>query len=176
MTGRSALQTVLVSDSPCSIEDTRAAWTDADRRARYLLRSDVAVPISADPRVTVRTSEPKSSRRIVVTIGVGDQEGAAARELFRVFEALTMVDVDREEGLIFLGFDVCDGDLYSALLNCGYLEEAARGEARSSWASRLTEAHLLAELVDARALRAATDIRVPEHAPFFVFRVFGDRE
>jgi hypothetical protein len=165
---------VLISNGICSTLQTKVAWTNPDRRRRYLLRADMDLPISADPRVTVRTDAPdESAWRIVVTVQPDDQDGDAQREVLSVFESFELVDVGYLERLTLLGFDVCDRDLYSALLNCGYLDDIHREEAKKKWSSILTENHLLRGLADARALRSETDFRVSAHAPFFVLRVYG---
>lgn len=163
----------LISDERCSTTQTKLAWTNPERRRLYLLRADADVPISADPRVTVRTgASDEDAWRIVVTVQAEDQEGEAKRELTTTFELFEAAGADLLEDLTFLGFDVCDRDRYSALLNCGYVDDAHRREAKKRWGARLTEHHLLGHLDDARSLRSMTDVRVAAHAPFFVLRVY----
>jgi len=70
-----------------------------------------------------------------------------------------------------LGLDVADGWLLSGLSNCGY-DTSERAIFRRDWAGQLNEHHLFESLPIARAFRDATNVRVPEHAPFFVFALF----
>jgi hypothetical protein len=74
----------------------------------------------------------------------------------------------REEGWRLLGYDVSDGGLLSGLSNCGSTDEEA-AEARRRWEAHLNAHHLFDALEPAFDFRRASDARVPEHAPFFVF-------
>jgi len=76
-----------------------------------------------------------------------------------------------ERGWTLLGLDVGDRWLLSGLTNCGY-EPSERTALRSRWGGELNEHHLFDRLAPARAFRDATNVRVPEHAPFFVFALF----
>lgn len=71
----------------------------------------------------------------------------------------------------FVGFDVADSSLCSALSNCGYFpdEQAALADA---WAPKLNDAGLLVNRADADAFRALSDRRIREHAPFFVLALY----
>src|ERR1700733_6448871 len=66
----------------------------------------------------------------------------------------------------FLGFDVADGGFISGLSNCGYDEE--RDGLAAEWARHLNRYHLFDDLQRAFKFRGLTNVRVPEHAPFFV--------
>lgn len=68
-----------------------------------------------------------------------------------------------------IGYDAADASRFSGLNNCGYGEEQAAWRAR--WAGKLNEHGLIADLEDAFAFCAATDRRVREHAPFFVYEL-----
>ena len=74
------------------------------------------------------------------------------------------------DGWSILGFDVADGMHISGLSNCGY-EPSEKAIFRRDWAGALNEHHLFESPVTARAFRDATEARVPEHAPFFVYCV-----
>lgn len=67
-----------------------------------------------------------------------------------------------------LGYDVADSGLISGLSNCGYTG-AEREECRRTWSPGLNRDGLFTRQNDANGFRAATDRRIPEHAPFFVF-------
>jgi hypothetical protein len=74
------------------------------------------------------------------------------------------------EGSICLGFDVADSGFWSGLSNCGY-SEAERVELRPKWQGRINDFGLLKSEQDALEFRDLSDVRVPEHAPFWVYRL-----
>ncbi len=71
---------------------------------------------------------------------------------------------------ICLGFDVADSGFWSGLSNCGY-SEAERAELRPKWHGRINDFGLLKSEQDALEFRDLSDARVPEHAPFWVYRL-----
>jgi hypothetical protein len=71
----------------------------------------------------------------------------------------------------FLGFDIADGGFISGLSNCGY-EDAERDGLAAEWAQYLNRRHLFDDLQRAFQFRELTNARVPEHAPFFVIRLW----
>ena len=73
-------------------------------------------------------------------------------------------------GSILLGFDVADLGLWSGLSNCGYSEEE-RGSLRPEWQCRVNGFGLLISEQDATAFKETSDVRVPEHAPFWTYRL-----
>lgn len=74
------------------------------------------------------------------------------------------------EGSTYLGFDVADAGFLSGLSNCGY-SEAERAELRPKWHDRINDFGLLKSEQDALEFRELSDVRVSEHAPFWVFRL-----
>jgi hypothetical protein len=70
----------------------------------------------------------------------------------------------------FLGFDVADASLISGLCGCGYGSDEA-AEWRASWEMHLNQFGLIDTLDAALRFRSATDERVREHAPFYVFGI-----
>lgn len=74
------------------------------------------------------------------------------------------------EGSTCLGFDVADAGFWSGLSNCGYSEEQ-RAELRPKWHDRINDVGLLKSEQDALEFRELSDVRVSEHAPFWVFRL-----
>jgi hypothetical protein len=74
------------------------------------------------------------------------------------------------EGSTCLGFDVADSGFWSGLSNCGY-SEAERAELRPKWRDRINDFGLLKLEQDALEFRELSDVRVSEHAPFWVFRL-----
>jgi hypothetical protein len=73
---------------------------------------------------------------------------------------------------VFLGYDVTDS-MYSGLVNCGYTEDE-KPILQETWVPRLNEYGLLRNLEDAVEFKEMTNKRVPEHAPFFVYKLFRD--
>lgn len=75
------------------------------------------------------------------------------------------------DGSICLGFDVADAGLWSGLSNCGY-SEAERAELRPKWQRRINDFGLLKSEENALEFRELSDVRVSEHAPFWVYRLW----
>ena len=75
------------------------------------------------------------------------------------------------DGSTLLGYDVADAGRISGLANCGYTDENA-GALKPAWGPRLNSVGLLSTLEDAVAFRQASDERVPEHAPFWVYALW----
>lgn len=76
-----------------------------------------------------------------------------------------------DAGWRHLGYDVADESLLSGLANCGYDRREA-AQLRRTWAPRLNRHGLFDRHDDANAFRASCDDRVPEHKPFWVYRLF----
>lgn len=77
------------------------------------------------------------------------------------------------DGWTLLGFDVADSGFTSGLSNCGY-KAAEKPDWQRTWSHRLNDHGLLKTVDDAEAFAAASDARVPEHAPFFVYAIYAD--
>lgn len=76
------------------------------------------------------------------------------------------------EGWTALGYDVADADFVSALMNCGYDQEERRELSR--FTGVLNEFGLFDDLECAMEFRSISERRVPEHAPFFSYRLSVD--
>ena len=74
-----------------------------------------------------------------------------------------------------LGFDVADGSLLSGLTNCGYSPLEAV-DLRHEWQARLNDHHLFSDAGSALQFKHLSDMRVTEHAPFFVYGIFAVEE
>lgn len=75
-------------------------------------------------------------------------------------------------GADILGFDVATPAPISGLCNCAYdLSEVHR--LRAEWGPKLNVHGLLKSVDDAMRFREMTNKRVPEHAPFYVYKLFG---
>lgn len=71
----------------------------------------------------------------------------------------------------FLGHDVADTALTSALTNCG-LRDDERDALAAAWAPRLNAHGLFDAYADAADYRALSDTRIAAHAPFAVFALY----
>lgn len=163
-------------------------WT-AERRSTYLLRPEVAFPLSVDPNVWARApgdityplpwtpvkdvqkraAALSSEHRVCVAVFAAAAQGHAEEEELRSGTgADTALAVD--PAWTFVGFDVADGTEVSGLSNCGYGDELEL--LRAAWAPRLNDRGLFGVLEDAFAFRKVTDARVPEHAPFTVYGIW----
>jgi hypothetical protein len=74
------------------------------------------------------------------------------------------------EGSVLLGYDVADAGLWSGLSNCGYTEDELN-QIRPEWSKKINDLGLLESEEDAVAFKEISDKRVPEHAPFWVYRL-----
>jgi hypothetical protein len=174
-------------------EEPDPSW-DGARRESYLLRRDVARPLSVDrsvwpssptaddqpspaalPWVSVeevrrRAVEARTARQLqAVTIVIGLVIESADDDALAARQGIE-TDLLVEPGWRFLGFDIADGAI-SGLSNCGYKEDQA-ATLRDAWAPRLNEHGLFDQVGDALAFRAVTDARVREHAPFAVYAIW----
>jgi hypothetical protein len=71
-----------------------------------------------------------------------------------------------------LGYDVCDLWGLSGLSNCGYDASELAG-LRQTWASQLNDRHLFSNLDVGEAFSRLSNVRAPEHAPFFVYGIWS---
>jgi hypothetical protein len=158
------------------------SWT-ADRRARHLLRRDVASVRSVDPMVWERPSGlpappvpeglwPTLADLLAAAHGL-DHAGAVAVRITSLDEDDAGPPESPEEAGRYdlLGYDVADYDLLGGLTNCGYTSEEAESLA-PVWVPLLNEWHLFGKPEDAAAYAAVTAQRVPEHAPFFGYGMY----
>ena len=109
----------------------------------------------------------ESSWRIVMITALTEQAIPLDHAwMFAVEEPAQTVDADDEWE--FLGYDIADASMTSALMNCGFQPDE-RSDLRRGWADKLNTHGLFPSLDDARAFRSLSDTRITEHAPFFVF-------
>ncbi len=171
-----------------------------ERRDIYLLRKDVEIPKSVDGDVwhmskTInsilkkesleknwdfnlimdlngliekfqKANEPNSSLIAISVISNSlDAPMASAERIvspLKKMEHFALFD--------FLGYDVADEWQTSGLMNCGYLPEEI--EELQKFAPKLNEHHLFAFVDDAISFKSVSDVRVPEHAPFYVYGLY----
>src|SRR5262245_3300046 len=153
-------------------------WND-ERRYDYLLREDVAKPLSADTCVwpSVLLGEQRSiliatqSRTLLEGIHMehlaqGREESWCVLIASHVSPSSQFEPVDS----CLLGYDVVDAWLLSGLSNCMYSAEEKK--ALSHWKHQLNAHHLFQLQTSAEEFVNATNKRVPEHAPFNVAGVW----
>jgi len=138
----------------------------ADRRERHLLDPACANPLSVDKRVWPSAANATDSVEVLLTACADD---AVSVQRFLGEPCVEVYDGD--PAWVPVGYDVCDATLLSGLLNCGYGGPDERLEALR-WLPFLNQQHLFRTSGEAASFAAATDQRVPEHAPFHVFRLY----
>lgn len=174
-------------------------WTK-QRVETYLVKADVRRPLSADPSVW-RTAFPeacnsewrgvldhwsdmKAMRQAARSLGVAGSTVAVAL-VWETLDSRQQVDwasqwleqtspAELGDEWALLGYDVADRWLTSGLSNCGYSAAEHLGWVRL-WRDKINENHLFPEATDALAFAEATSVRVPEHAPFFVWALLACR-
>ena len=178
------------------------SWSP-ERREIYLLRPEVARPLSTDglvwppvsgpptPPVLMRSGIPDlwdnlDELKQSISSWAGDGKGFTLIAIGMVIDlsdaevtafAKDMLDptepASPEESWRFLGYDVSDGALLSGLSNCGFVEGLDDVVLlRSTLGPRLNEYGLFDLLEHAIKFRDFSNIRVPEHAPFFVYGIW----
>lgn len=171
-------------------------WTK-DRRNLFLINQDVFLPKSIDFNVweesihaTVNTSigalpvpawkslqklremidyneTLKEYAQLTIVIYL-DSQGSIAHEM-------DFSEVSDESLGYFLGYDVADEGMVSALSNCSYLDEdKLRAKKDFGWA--INKHGLIGEFEIAEKFVAFSDSRVPEHAPFYVYGLYVDKQ
>ena len=179
--------------------ETSSAWTE-QRKDTFLLRRDVVHPLSTDrlvwPSVSVPNRQPGSWNGLdlwedwqlfreyltdavatcvqrpwaisitLVTGGFTDEE----RETWS--PRLPLKTLSLPEATAFLGYDISDLSLLSALSDCGYIQPNEAQQARERWATQLNNFHLFDDVTKANEFKTFSNLRVPEHAPFYVYGLY----
>jgi hypothetical protein len=173
--------------------DTYAARWTTDRRTRFLIRPEVALPLSVDGDVwpSVAPSDDRwglwssttalaealertSSRRregpVVIEIAVVTDPDSSGywRE---AVQGRLAADGEAANGIAkVLGYDVADEYLVSGLSNC-MLSPEELADVRRDWAAGINGFGLFDEASVAFGFRAVCQRLIVEHAPFCVFRI-----
>ena len=170
--------------------DRAPQWWDDERRDSYLLRPEVAVPLSVDEAVWPRPDSALAEGRLEVLTprysSVEDALGAAGPddEVVAISQwrgpgepelpAGPTWPMKVDEAWERLGWDVVDGVFPSGISNCQLRPEDVLGW-RDRWAERFNDHHLFDDLPTAFAFRDVVGKRVPEHAPFAVMGLYRVR-
>jgi hypothetical protein len=174
--------------------DGRKAPIPVQVREAFLLRPEVELPYSVDrhvwPSVWSMSDEPQTDGSGLWLNLARLQESLIGHERTAILIGIellvpndppsfgfpySLIDSTPEprsvpEGSTYLGFDVADAGFLSGLSNCGY-SEAERAELRPKWQDRINDFGLLKSEQGALEFRELSDVRAPEHAPFWVFRL-----
>jgi hypothetical protein len=113
---------------------------------------------------------PGGAAAVPIRIDLLTEGADAAHAAWRILNVVPEPLLDGSDTWAVAGHDVADASLLSGLMNCGY-SQPERKALRPVWAAKLNRAGLFDSADDAFAFRAATESRVPEHAPFFVFAI-----
>jgi len=169
-------------------QPVQQGWT-TDRRSQFLLSSRSTFALSVDSNVWEQPFRAEQLHAKVVDGRLWQDFGlwadptplidyARRKRLpasdYRVIDIWRMDRSESEsipvpEEFVFLGYDIADEALTSGLMGCGYDDHdmALHGH----FANFLNDFHLFDDIAVAHSFRDATDARVPEHAPFFVYHV-----
>ncbi len=168
-------------DTRVPFHEIAPAW-DEERRHTFLLRFDVAYPVSVDEAVwprrgsglTPESFEVKTPRFATLEAALADAAPDEVVVALTVWHGPgepdpgpTIAGGPPDPRWRRLGWDVVDGVFPSGISNCGYPAEEIL-DWRDGWASRFNEVHLFDDLPTAFAYRDRTNQRVTEHAPFSV--------
>ena len=174
--------------------ETIRNWPAARRHA-YLLRDDVRWPLSVDrsvwPSLDPNANEPQTFLQEAIDLWDSREameEIIAARGRAAIPIAIELCherEIEVDDSWNFLagslpseaipetwsvvGYDVADRDFVSGLSNCGY-DDRDRA-ALQEWSKEINEFGLLDDVERAHEFRAISDERIPDHAPFFVYRI-----
>jgi hypothetical protein len=172
------------------------AWNE-ERRSLFLLRDDIQRPLSVDQTVwpscfpkadrdqwrgvlghwsdfdamsdaAERLGIDLASSFLLSTVVAWDLLSAEERDEWATKRLDQAVPERPGPEWSIVGYDVADQWLTSGLSNCGYVGNE-RTEWRSRWGGRVNEFHLFDDPSEASIFAKATNQRVPEHAPFFVY-------
>lgn len=172
-------------------------WTDL-RRKVFLLNESVEIPKSVDPNVweevvgqmaeysagkvrlpcwsdrekmlSCANYDRFSKEMVALTIVAFPEEGNCLPQSIIINNVRS---IDMPDGF-FIGYDIADDGLTSALSNCGY-SEAERSVAQMKYAKYLNRHGLFEDKSMAAKFVADSEIRVPDHSPFYIFGLYLDK-
>lgn len=120
-------------------------------------------------KITAYNSAHKDKVELTIVVFVEDEE-----PLPEIVEMNSHDPIDQPTGF-FIGYDIADDGLISALSNCGFSEHD-RIVATDKYARYLNRHGLFEDVRIANQFAADSEIRVPEHSPFYVFGLYLDKE
>lgn len=177
--------------------DSASRW-DNKRKVDFLYRLDVKSPLSTDISVWPSLLQEFSDFQFVGHQGLWSDLSAVVSHLnengshsangwivaltlliescnpnqlqeWKTLLPIVMPSI-HDEAWSFLGYDVSDMWLLSALSNCGFLPNLEDAESlRDEWGPKLNDYHLFEEPHKALMFKDAANSRIREHAEFLVF-------
>ena len=174
-------RTYLLSDVPWPLSVDRSVWPS-------LFRFSTAVPAAVTDAIVIEPQtflqeaidlwdsraameevlaarDLRGSGAIPIAIELCHERHPAADDSWS-FIAGSLPENDVPESWRIVGHDVADRDFLTGLSNCGY-DERDRADLEG-WENEINDFGLIDDLERARAFRAISDKRVPDHAPFLV--------
>ena len=157
-----------------------ADWDSAERRAQYLLRSDVPQPLSVNtdvwPSLGKRWADfvphpdeielPEDPAHAIIAVTI---ETSSRSEL--PTEWADLPDAPDVSAWRFLGYDIVGSFLVAGISNCGY-SPGEKDTIDSELLSSINGRHLVTTLEAGRRFCEISNARVSEHAPFLVMAVY----
>jgi hypothetical protein len=139
-------------------------------RERFLLRPEIPCPLSIDRLIwpTHFSYHTRPATSIAVELFAPLEttvEQFPSSLIYRIPNPRIL-----SMGTTFLGYDVADAGFWSGLSNCGY-DEVDLSALRQEWARRINDQGLLITMSDALEFKELSNIRVSEHAPFWVYGI-----
>jgi hypothetical protein len=178
---------------------SRQCWFwNYERRASYLIRPEILLPISVDRGVWPSfESSPNEQYPLALWGSIADIVNAVPSALTSRSDAPVIIEIavvatNEEsssywEGIVYgptgsqgdrkralasesLGYDVADRFFISGLCNC-QLSPTELAAVRKEWSQAINPLGLFGEAEVAKSFRSICDRFVPEHAPFEVCRI-----
>lgn len=174
-----AISIVVRDNTRCIGKRHLDMWTQT-RRESYLIYPSARIPISIDERVTPLANEhdsPEETVRVVAAteFAAPEAQGAnpdASFSVWRNFANGHGTSSPTDIQWLPLGYDICDETFLSGLMNCA-VDRAHLGKSASMMTLSVNQYHLFDRILDAERFRAFLCAAVPEHAPFFLVRLFA---
>jgi hypothetical protein len=161
------------------------AW-GGTRREQYLLRPEIAVPLSVDrmvwPSLLTNRDAPFG---LLLTLDELDRHSTRLVESGVDHPTLVCISGFADSPLpeawgiasplpniagTDLGFDIADASLLSGLSNCGLTPPEQR-KMRAAWTRNVNHYGLVNDLESASLIRKEYDELVQEHSPFYVYLI-----
>ena len=137
-------------------------WS-AEKRAMFLLDEEIATPLSVDDGIWPNTPDTDIERTVRIAI-LAELAMPAPGAIEPPIEAAAAAHWP------LLGYDVADAWQVSGLTNCAYSPQE-KASLTDIWRPRLTRSGLIQTEAWASAFVDIANVRVPEHAPFFVYEI-----
>ena len=173
-----------------------SGWTN-ERRSQFLIRTDILQPASVDravwPALSTRSNPEHpldlwiSFSRLLAIFPQLARDAGVSPVAIEISVIADEQAFDYWENTFFgqarpqddnrlkltaeeLGYDIADRYLVSGLSNC-MLSPHELADIRRTWSEQINLFGLFSSTANAAAFRQVCDRLIPEHAPFFVYRI-----